>query len=132
VRHAGERHQTRRGRGAQRRQQPGRQGEMAQEVGRELQLEPVGRGPAHRHGHDACIGDQEVQRPLAPAPRKGGDGGQLGHVQQADLQPRLGRLAADAERGVVTAPLVANARITSAPARASSSAVWNPSRCWRR
>jgi hypothetical protein len=83
------------------RQQQVREGEVAEVVGAEVQLEAVGRRRL-RHEHDAGIVDEHVDR-LAPRIGEPPDGGEVGEIEGSDLD-----VPADGRRRVPAALFVAH------------------------
>ena len=95
------------------------QGEVAEVVGAELELEALG-GPAQRHRHHPGVVDQQVDRPR-PGPGEGADGAQIGEVERPDLGQTASRPTASAAFvGLRTA------RTTRAPLSASTFAAAKP------
>ena len=102
------------------------EGEVAEVVGADLQLEAVG-GLAPRRGHHAGVVDQQVEAGRRERLGEGAHRGQVGKVELRHVRRRAGgRRRGSTSAAASPFSVLRHASVTAAPARASSRAAIRP------
>ena len=84
-----------------------REHEVAEMVGRELELPAVWRQLERGQRHHAGVVDEDVER-SGPGVREGGDRGRIGEVQRSDVNRVVAGRLADLDRGALAGVGVAD------------------------